>query len=150
MSKKKARPTRLKHRSKAVKFKWENGDLKILCPFCSEEHAIDIQNVSPCGTVLQMNAVQEIWKNTTCVLCGESDQERMVKVGDKFRHIYDCSPGKRLLIIPPKPSLSAKYFSLLPERVQWFLVKRLGRVPVHFKNDSGETGYFWEKRSFAH
>lgn len=144
MSEKRERPVRTKHRRKPARMKVVNGRLVILCPFCEEDHPIDIQNPAPCGTILHVSAVQEVWKNATCALCGTSDDRPLVKIGSQYRHVENCSPGKRLYVVPPKPSFSAKMFYFSPKWVQYAIAKTFGKVPTRLER-AGIIKYAWEK-----
>lgn len=145
MSKKIARPIRVKHRSKPPIFDMKPKGMIISCPFCEQPHPISIQEVAACGTVLRVEAVQEMWKNTTCALCGENDGERMVQIGDQYRHTHQCVDGKKILLIPPKPRLSARLAHKMPRGFHIFCYKRFGKVPAKFTNSVGKVGYTWDK-----
>jgi len=144
MAKKVARPVRIKHRAKDPIFEWRGKEVKIYCPYCENKHPISIQEVAACGTVLRVEAVQEIWKNTTCAVCGKADGERMIKIGDKYRHMHQCVEGKKILIIPPKPSFTARIIHKLPEWFHVFIYKRIKKVPAKFTSPDGKVGYTWD------
>lgn len=145
MSEKRDRPVRTKHRSKPAKMVVKDGKLIILCPFCEEDHPIDVQNVAKCGTVLQVNAVQEVWKNAACALCGIQDDRTLVKIGSQYRHIDDCSPGKKLYVIPPKPSFTARLFYFTPETLQHYVARRFGKVSIRLEREGKLLGYAWDR-----
>lgn len=144
MPKKTVRPVRVRHRSKAPLYQWEGKNLKILCPFCDDPHPIDAQKVAACGTILHVTAIQEVWKGATCALCGQNDGEKMVLIGDQYRHIANCSPGKKLFLIPPKASLVARMLYKSPRWVHALLFRTIKKVPA--KLSQGEKiKYTWDR-----
>lgn len=121
------------------------GQTTILCPFCSEPHPIPHNRPAHCGTMLEVKAVQAIFYGQKCALCG-SNEGATIKIGDRFRHAHDCSPGKVLYITPPKRSILAKWAYHMPDRFHIFLGRRVGYAPFQIFDQSGKVvGYTWQR-----
>ena len=122
-----------------------DGDgVKIQCPYCHPPHPLSIEHRAPCGTVLELNAVQNLYSSVKCALCGGM-QGTMVKIGKRYRHSYDCKPGHTIYTVPPKASKSAAFFWNLPDRLHRFVWLRLGKKVVKLSTEGKTTGYAWDK-----
>lgn len=138
------KPTRTRHRSKPPRYAQKDGRLTVLCPFCDDDHPIGVDAPAHCGTVLQVTAVQDVWKNAKCDLCGEMDNTPLTRVGANLQHIRDCKPGTRLRVTPPKHSLTAKWAFKLADRTNWKIIAKLPKMPLEIKVNGVVTGYAWE------
>ena len=122
----------------------QNGKIAILCPFCPNPHPISPDQQSPCGTHLELNAVQLTYRNVECVLCGDK-KGVLVRAGDKFVHAHKCSPGKVYYPTPPKKSRLAAILFGFPQFTHLWLGRVFGKVPIRLQDDKGEVaGYTWQ------
>ena len=133
------------------------GNALLLCPFCTPAHPINPESASTCGTILQVRALQTIYKakkygNEVCVKCGKGGGE-MVMFQGALLHTNDCMPGVVALSTPPKFSKLAK--ALFGLRDGWIKKNLEGifgeAVPVEEVLPSGERtgvifGYFFKPR----
>ena len=139
--KKKSAP---KIRRKAPHIKETGAGIEIHCPFCHPPHVLRIDMPSPCGTVLELKAVQNLFQDIACALCG-GKQGTLVRIGERYKHVHDCSPGKHLYTVPPEQSRSARWFWLLPEFLHRFVWTRLGKKVIELSSGGTVTGYAWDK-----
>jgi hypothetical protein len=114
------------------------------CPYCKPSHEL-LPNgaVSPCGTYLLIQAVQNIYfeKNITCIVCGKGDGT-FTKAGENYKHLHDCTPGKKIFNKAPTLSLRAALAWRLPAQIQ----KLTGIIPVQVTDDKGKIlGYTFDK-----
>jgi len=126
----------------------------VQCPFCPRPHPILPGVESPCGTTLEVMAVQTTFRSNrrngyTCLKCGKTGGE-MVRYNQSFVHLEDCMPGTKLLTEIPKFSLLAKIAYKFPKGIQKLAEKKLGKAQqVKEIDGSGkETGkilgyFFW-------
>ena len=121
------------------------------CPFCEESHPIYADQVAHCGTYVEMMAIQPIFrgKRLVCALCGEAGGT-LVKIGDQYKHDFECSPGKFVYSEPPKLSKTAKLLYRSPQFVQkviYSVTKRyVQQVGTMEKGEVKEiSGYTWKK-----
>jgi len=117
----------------------------IECPYCHPPHPLRLDLPAPCGTILEVKAVQSLYKDVACALCGKSGGT-LIKVGELYRHANECSPGKRLYTIPPKRSLGAAIFYRLPKWIQVRHTRRTRRYVVQLSDQKGKVhGYAWDR-----
>lgn len=148
-----------KLRRKPPKFKMGDKNPELLCPFCKEPHPIAPDGSSPCGTFIEVMAVQPIYHNKmlVCSRCGKSGGT-MNKMGNNlYVHAFPCTEAKtEFYVEPPKMSLTAKLaWKLLPEKpnaLARFLVKVIKQVPEELvkldetgKRTNEILGYRWKK-----
>jgi hypothetical protein len=128
----------------------DKGQVTVLCPFCSEPHPIPPNRPAHCGTMLEVKAVQAIFYGQKCALC-QGNQGALIRVGDRYRHVHDCSPGKVLYTQEPRKSIVAALAYRLPDPVHIFLGRRLGYVPFQvFGADGKVVGYTWQRMYKRH
>lgn len=141
--KKKAAP---RIRRKTPLIETVEGGIEIRCPFCHPSHVLRVDMPSPCGTVLEFKAVQNLYQDVTCALCG-GKQGTLMKIGDRYRHSYDCKPGHHLFAQTPPLSLAAKLCWRLPNFAHMFIFKRFKRrvMEVSDKETKELIGYAWRK-----
>ena len=117
----------------------------IECPFCHPPHQLRLDIPAPCGTILELKAVQSLYQDVTWALCGQTGGT-LIKVGELYRHANECSPGKRLYTIPPKPSLGAAIFYRLPKWIQARHTRRTRKYAVQLSDQEGNVhGYAWDR-----
>lgn len=132
MKKNSIRP-RVTTRIEAPIAKMEKKEAVLYCPFCKPTHKIVPGLEHPCGTRLEVRAVQEVYKarydkTLKCAKCGRGDGE-MVRFQAGFIHTHDCTPGVAALTEPPKFSMAAKViYNLKWPRVKSEIEKRTGRA----------------------
>lgn len=121
---------------------------QILCPFCAPPHPIMVGQDSACGTTMKVTAVQTIYParttkkhNLVCIKCGKGGGE-MVKFNSSFVHAADCTPGTRLITVPPEFSRVAKFIYHLPAWLRKQIEKVTGFAKEVKEVDAGgqETG----------
>ena len=139
------KPTRKKHEKKPPLFQWNKKKLEIMCPFCTLPHAIAYDRPSECGVLLEIQAVRDTWVNATCALCEVRDRQPMIRIGGRYQHVHACSPGKRLFLVPPKPSLLAKIVYNLPAKFHLAMWKATKKVPITIERDGETIGYFFDE-----
>lgn len=133
------------------------GNAMLLCPFCTPPHPINPDSPSICGTILQVRALQTVYKpkkygsKEVCVKCQKGGFE-MVLFQGALVHTHDCTPGVVAMSTPPKYSLFAKFtYGMRDGRLKNFIQKRYGRaVPVEEVTPKGEKtgeifGYFFNR-----
>lgn len=132
----------------------EHG-VQILCPFCDPPHPIMVGQDSACGTTMKVTAVQTIYParttkkhNLVCIKCGKGNGE-MVKFNKTFVHAFDCTPGTKLITVPPEFSKLAKFIFQLPawlrkqvEKITGF-AKEVKEVDAQGTDTGKILGYFF-------
>lgn len=122
-----------------------SGKSMVMCPFCDPPHPLSNIELSPCGTILQVQAVQAVFRNQKCALCGKISGEQIM-VGNKYVHTHDCKPGQKMFAIPPKKSVLASLFWRFPDWAQLIVAKKFGKVVLELKDsDQKVVGYTWQK-----
>lgn len=155
----KHKPNRPDVRTREALPKVENGKkgVAVLCPFCKPSHAILPGVRSPCGTILDIKAIQPILLAHTarrdgvkCLKCGETGKE-MIQYHEGFICLEDCRPNLKLVTEHPPLSNVARFVHGLPAKLRAMVEKRLGIV-IELKdfdkegNVTGKTlGYFFSK-----
>lgn len=132
-----------RERSELPKLGELNGQKVIVCPFCDPPHALIAEEVAPCGTYIQVRAVQNVFRNEKCELCGERNG-LLIMVGNKFKHTHDCSPGKFLFAAPPKKSTIAGVVYKLPDFIQPAFAKIFKRTPIQLSVNGKPEGFAWK------
>ena len=121
----------------------------IECPFCHPPHPIQPGEPAKCGTTLELTAVQVTYTAVECSLCG-SVQGTLVRIGERYKHDYDCTPGKTIYTVPPEHSRAAALFWRMPGFVQRWYASKYGKVVVELTSTNVETketkvtGYGWD------
>lgn len=133
-----------KIRSKPPHIKETGVGVEIHCPFCHPPHVLRIDLPSPCGTILELKAVQNLYKDVSCALC-EGSQGTLIKVGESYKHVHNCSPGKHLYTVPPETSLSARLFWKLPTFLHKLVWIQMGKKVIEVSSKGKVTGYAWDK-----
>jgi len=131
---------------------------EIICPFCKPGHPLLPNKPSPCGTEIQVKAVQYMitqrtakQKNIVCMKCHKDVGGNMVACMNGFIHTFDCAPGTVVLSQEPKYNKLAEKVYKLPAKVRKVIEKRMGEVKQIGEIDSQgkETGnilgYFFYK-----
>lgn len=135
----------------------KQGNALLMCPFCTPPHVINTENTEICGTILQVRALQTIYKakrNDTkaiCVKCQKGGGEMALFQG-ALVHIHNCSPGTMTFSTPPKYSKFAKFTSGLKDGwLKKTIQKRFGNVvPVEEVTPQGVRtgvifGHFFQR-----
>lgn len=120
------------------------GNAQVMCPFCPRPHPLPLDGPASCGTRLDIRAIQKVYKGVACVLCG-GQQGTMVKVGDKYKHAHNCTPGKELYTTPPPFSRSAGLMWHMPNFVQQWHAWIWKRAAIELKQEGKVVGYAWER-----
>ncbi len=123
-----------------------------MCPFCATPHPLNANEVSACGTILEISAVQQTFsgKHMNCALCHKPGGT-LVKVGDQYVHSHECTPGVHLHTVAPENSLTAAIFWRLPDFVLLWIAKKFKRTPQMLGPlaENGKItqieGYAWQK-----
>lgn len=136
----------------------KKDEVQILCPFCIPPHPIAVGRESPCGTLLEVMAVQTIIPSRTvnkhkliCLKCRKSGGQ-MVKYHQGYVHLHECTPNTKLITEPPKFSKLAGLVFKLPPFLRGPLEGRLGLARQVKEvdpqgNDTGQVlGYFFYKK----
>jgi hypothetical protein len=89
------------------------GLIAFECPFCFPPHPLVVDQEASCGTMLELTAVQRLYRGVRCAKCGQPSGT-LTKLGDDYQHTYDCVPGKMLLPEEPVPSRWARIVYSLP------------------------------------
>ena len=118
-----------------------DGVITFECPFCFPPHPLIVDQVTSCGTKLELVAIQRTYTSVKCVKCGGFEGS-MVKQGENYQHAHDCVPGVVLLDEPPVPSRSARIVYYLPERLRVWISGRRKRAPARL-NHEGEIVFTW-------
>lgn len=133
-----------KVRRKAPRIEQSDDGIAIYCPFCHPPHRISLDTKATCGTILELTAVQTLYQDVTCSLCGNG-QGTLLKIGESYRHAHDCSPGKTIYTVPPKKSRSAALAWKFPDWASMLLAKRLNLTSVQLTSGNVIDGYAWDK-----
>ena len=120
------------------------GGIEIQCPFCYPTHPLRVDISARCGTILELNAVQNLYQEVSCSLCAGT-QGTLVKIGDRYKHIHECTPGKTIYTVPPKKSLSARLFWNLPDVLHKWVWNNRGRKVIQLSTEGQVTGYGWDR-----
>lgn len=134
----------------------KDGKPAMMCPFCNPSHPLVPGLEAPCGTNLQVRAVQIVYKSKfhddmVCAKCGKSG-DQMVRFQNAFIHIKDCAPGVATLTEAPKFSKLARLFYNPPARIKLMMEKLFGRsmavdeVTPDGKRTGRVLGYFFMKK----
>lgn len=106
----------------------------LTCPFCTPSHPIVPNEPNACGTVLRVTAVQTIiparvtrMQKLTCLKCHQAGGE-MVQYMNGYIHLTDCTPGTKLLRVPPRYNRMAAVVSKLPAWARGGVEKYTGRA----------------------
>ncbi len=116
-----------------IPFPTKDG-IELRCPFCDDRHKLLPNVESPCGTRIEVTAIQEVFssaltrkENLVCVKCHKPGGE-MVRFRNTFVHTANCSPGTKLLQDIPDSNRLAKIVFHLPERLRKLAEKYFGRA----------------------
>lgn len=131
-------------RRKAPRINNVAGGVTIECPYCHPPHQLRVDVPARCGTILELNAVQNLYQDVTCALCGKSGGT-LLKIGERYRHANECSPGKVIYTVPPKASRGAALFWRLPNFLHLAWARRFGKKVVELSQDGSVTGYAWDR-----
>lgn len=132
MKKNTVRP-RTTQRVEAPIAKMEKKEAILYCPFCRPTHKIVPGVENPCGTRLEVRAVQTVYKarymkEMVCLKCGQGGGE-MVQYRNGFVHTHDCAPGVAALTEEPKFNKWAEIVYGMPwPAVKSAIEKRVGRA----------------------
>ena len=121
-----------------------NNGVEIQCPFCFPPHQLAVDIRARCGTILELKAIQLLYSSVKCALCGGM-QGTMVKIGERYRHSFDCKPGHKIYTVPPEVSRSAEFFWNWPNRFHTFMWKYLRKKITKVSSEGKITGYAWER-----
>jgi len=114
------------------------------CPYCKPSHELQMDGtLSPCGTSLSIQAVQNIYfeRNLVCIVCGKTGGT-LVKCPAGYKHIHDCYPGKKIFNKAPRLSKVAAIAWKLPKAV----LKAMKINPIQVTDDKGKVlGYSFDK-----
>jgi len=132
--------------------------MDIMCPFCSVSHPIYPNKPTPCGTEIQIKAVQYIItqgtakkNNVICMKCHKGTGGEMVACQNGFIHTFDCAPGTVVLSQEPKYNKMAARVFKLPTKIRKVIEKRMGEVKEIAEIDASGNqtgnilGYFFYK-----
>lgn len=113
----------------------KKGHIEMLCPFCKPAHVIIPAQPTPCGTTIEVKAVQKLITQRTarnegvkCLKCHSDKGGLMASTRNGFVHIHDCAPGTVVLSQPPEFSKLAKTVFHLPDALRKSIEKRMGEV----------------------
>jgi hypothetical protein len=136
-------------------------DVALLCPFCTVPHPISVGRDTSCGTTLRVTAVQTILPARTvrkheliCVKCHKSGGE-MIRFNNAYVHLIDCTPGTKLVAVPPKFSRAAQFVHSLPLPLRRVVERRVGfaksveEVDPEGKETGRTLGYFFYKQQVS-
>lgn len=127
--------------------KMQGKEAVLYCPFCKPTHKILPGVPNPCGTFLEIQAMQTVFKakyekNLICLKCGQGGGE-MVQYRNGFIHTHDCAPGVAALTEEPKFNRLAKIVYQIPwPALKTRIEKRVGRAMKvdEVKPDGERTG----------
>lgn len=138
----------------------ENG-AEVLCPFCEIPHPIMVGQDAACGTTMKVTAVQTVYPSRTvnkhgliCLKCGKGGGE-MVKFNNGVIHLTDCTPGVKLMAMPPRYSSLASIVYRLPVwarkpvEFRTGLAKQVKEIDAAGKETGRILGYFFFKNPNA-
>lgn len=103
----------------------------LLCPFCNPTHPLGIGPENPCGTIINVTAVQTVYKaklnpGMTCVRCKQAGGT-MVKYLQGFAHTHECVKGLVLLPFIPEDNRFARFvFNMKDGKLKEFLQRKNG------------------------
>lgn len=91
----------------------------LMCPHCKPTHSLSPSGPSACGTMIQVSAVQRIYrakdlKGSVCIKCRRGGGD-MVMFQQGFVHTHDCTPNVMTLTEKPKYSPLAGFAFNLPD-----------------------------------
>lgn len=133
-----------------------NDKGELACPFCRPTHLLDPAQQSPCGTHIEITAVQVVYKAqylkepVKCLKCG-GDKGDMVRFQGAFIHAVDCKPGMALMTETPNLTPWARFIYHLPNFAKRPIERRVGRAsPLEIIDEKGVktgeiAGYFFYK-----
>lgn len=132
----------------------KDGHRQLICPFCIPPHPLYPGQVAPCGTVVQILAIQRIVprriadkRNLECLKCHKLAGGDMVPFGEGFVHLQDCMPEVALLAEhPPFEPQAEKVFRAKDGWWKRWMIKRHGE-PQEVKDIATQKvlGYFFLK-----
>lgn len=151
------RPLIQKREQPPIPLPTEEG-IALLCPFCDDHHRLFPNVESPCGTHIEVMAVQEVIskklareEKLVCIKCHLPGGE-FVRYLNSFVHAHNCSPGTKLLQETPKFSLLAKWVFGLPESFRKNVEKATGQadqvreIDEHGNPTGKILGYFFRAK----
>lgn len=131
--------------------------VELRCPFCDDHHVLDPSAESPCGTKVEVLAIQEVLsrklvrkEGLVCVKCHAPGGE-MVRYRNSYVHLENCAPETRLLQEIPKFSFLAALVYKIHPRARGLVERVTGRADQvleidEFGNKTGKVlGYFFWK-----
>ena len=130
-------------RRQAPRISNDGKGVLIECPYCHPPHPLRVDLPAPCGTILELRAIQNLYRDVKCVLC-ENSQGTLIKVGEYYRHAHECSPGKRIYTVPPEKSRSAAVFHRFPKFLHKFYARNFGKVVIELSHQGEVAGYAWD------
>ena len=133
-----------KVRRKAPRINQSDDGIAIYCPFCHPPHQVSLDTRATCGTVLELTAVQTLYQDVTCSLCGNG-QGTLLKIGESYRHAHECTPGHTIYTVPPKKRRSAALAWKMPDWFSMFLANRFNLTAVELIRGDELQGYGWDK-----
>ena len=120
------------------------GGKVLMCPFCKPSHPVVPFQQAQCGTMIEVQAVQEVYrakfdKRIKCAKCGQGGGE-MVRWQNAFLHVIDCAPEIRTMAEPPKYSkLAGVVYNMQASWIKSQLEKFTGKaVPVDEVTPDGQ------------
>lgn len=112
-----------------IPFPTKDG-IELRCPFCDDRHKLLPNVESPCGTRIEVTAIQEVYspvlvrkENLMCAKCHKSGGE-MVRFRNTYVHTANCTPEVKLLNDIPNSSPLAKVVFKLPVKLRKTIEKR--------------------------
>lgn len=128
-------PSDIRRREAVPLVKQTKQGPQLMCPYCVPSHPIAINVDSPCGTTIKVTALQTIvpsrisrMAGLTCIKCHKVGHGDMVPYHQGFVHVEDCTPGIKLMTLPPKISRMAGLVAKLPEKIRTMIEKRTGKT----------------------
>lgn len=136
----------------------KNG-IELRCPFCDDHHLLMPDVESPCGTRIEVTAVQQVisarlarTKGLVCVKCHKEGGE-FVQYRNSYVHLINCTPGTRLLQEVPKFNPLAKWVYKAPAKIRGLIERLTGRSDqvLEIDENGDKTGkilgyFFYGKR----
>lgn len=122
-------PIRTRTRDQLPRLLTNGKAVKLICPFCKEDHELLPGLESECGTMISVRATQTVFisKDLTCVKCGVKGGG-FVRFQGGYVHNYDCKPGTHLLSTPPRLNRLAGWVIKWPEGPRHFVERFTGRA----------------------
>lgn len=141
-----------------IPFPVKGGGVELHCPFCPDHHALSPDKESPCGTKIEVKAVQKVIPRTmadreklVCIKCHKVGGGEMVQYRKSFIHLVDCNPETKLLQDVPKFNKLAGIVYRLPARFRGLVERYTGRADQVLEIDENgvKTGkvlgfFFWK------